>query len=84
MPWAVLLALGSAVGARYLPTNTATDAKIDDNRAEQRLRDEEQARRWSEVNASLRGIEQRLGRLEDARQNDRVATDERLKRLEAK
>lgn len=84
VPTAVLIAAVSAIGARYLPTQTSTDVKIDRQASEQQDRDRRDAERWEDVRARLVGIEQRLGRLEDARQNDRVSLEERLKRLEAK
>jgi len=81
MPWAVILALGSAIGARYLPTNTSTDVKVDAQRAEQAARDRREEERWEDVRAWMRGMEQRLGRLEDARVNDRAILEEQIKQI---
>lgn len=72
----------SAIGARYLPTQTATDVKIDDDRAERRARELRSEERWEETRSRLRGIEERLSRLEDARHNDRLTLESRLERLE--
>lgn len=82
LPAAIVLAALSAIGARYLPTQTATDAKIDDDRAERRARELRSEERWEEMRSRLRGIEERLSRLEDARHNDRLTLESRLERLE--
>lgn len=84
VPAVVLTGLITALGARMLPTNTATDSRIEDFRAEQRVRDQRDAERWEDVRSRLRGIEDRLSRLEDARSNDRLSLEDRLSRLEKK
>lgn len=82
LPGALVIAVVSAVGTRYLPTQTATDTRLEEARAEQRIRDLREAEFRQEVRDELRSIRELVDRSNDEARNRLVVLEERLKRLE--